>query len=162
MVSEQLAQAIHLRATGHYPEARQLLDSLYEANPEDPEVNYQLAWLCDVQEQESEAVPYYERAIANGLTGADLRGALLGLGSTYRCLGKIDKAITTLTIGLTAFPNAGEFPVFLAMALHNAGRHSEAMIWLLAVIADTSDDDGIQRYRKAIRFYHDKLDKVWK
>ena len=35
----------------------------------DAEVLYQCAWIHDVMGLETEAVPYYEQAIANGLDG---------------------------------------------------------------------------------------------
>jgi tetratricopeptide (TPR) repeat protein len=120
-----------------------------------------MAWLCDTQGKESEAVPYYERAIAQGLAGEDLRGAMLGLGSTYRCLGQYDRAVDMLRAGIERFPEAGEFAVFLAMALYNTGQHTEAMSLLLSTLVQSTHDDGIGAYRNAILFYHDKLDQTW-
>ena len=48
---------------------------------------------------ETEAVPYYEQAIANGLDGESLCGAYIGLGSIslYR---EYEKAITVLEAGV--------------------------------------------------------------
>jgi len=161
MTNQPLQQAIQYREQKNYPAAHQILEKLYAENPTDPVINYQLAWLHDVQGLERQAVPFYETAIENGLSVDDLKGALLGLGSTYRCLGDYDQAVTMLRKGIAAFPDAGEFPVFLAMALHNLGQHAEAMALLLKVAAETSEDVGIKSYQKAILFYHDKLDQVW-
>ncbi len=161
MITERLAQAIEYRQAQLFDEAHAILIDLYTAHPLNPQVNYQLAWLHDAQGKEREAVPFYVAAIQNGLMGDDLKGALLGLGSTYRCIGAYDKAIDTLRNGMKQFPDAGQFPVFLAMALYNVGQHAEAMALLLRTLAHTSMDAGIQRYQNAILFYHDKLDERW-
>ncbi len=161
MMNDKLAQAIEHRTAKRYDEAKVLFAALYAANPDDPLLNYHYAWLHDSMGEEGAAVPFYERAIAGGLQDADLRGAMLGLGSTYRTLGEYQKSADMLRRGMFRFPEAGEFPVFLAMALYNTGEHAEAMELLLKVIADTADDDGIQNFGRAILFYSDKLDEVW-
>jgi hypothetical protein len=51
--------------------------------------------------------------------------------------------------------------VFLAMALHNTGAHAQAFERLLRALAETSADASIQRYKRAILFYSDKLDQTW-
>lgn len=32
---------------------------------------------------------------------------------------------------------------------------------LLKIVAETSFDEGIRKYKRAIEFYSDKLDEVW-
>jgi tetratricopeptide (TPR) repeat protein len=124
-------------------------------------VNYHYAWTNDKMGRETAAVPYYVAAIENGLSGDDLRGALLGLGSTYRTIGQYDNAVATLQRGMETFPTAPEFPVFLAMALYNTGQAKEGMQMLLKVLAEYNEHPSIQRFRKAIEFYAEDLDKVW-
>lgn len=51
--------------------------------------------------------------------------------------------------------------VFYAMILYNLKEYSKAMEILLTNLAQTSLDENIKRYRKAIDFYSDKLDEVW-
>jgi tetratricopeptide (TPR) repeat protein len=160
-MEDQLALAIRLRQDGRVEESRELLLKLVAAHPDDPVVNYQCAWSHDTLGLEREAVPFYERAIAGGLLGADLAGALLGLGSTYRCLGQYQLAIDALRRGIAEFPNDRSFEVFLAMALYNAGQHAEAAERLLRALAETTADDSIRRYQRAILFYADKLDQTW-
>ena len=143
-MQDKLNQAIEHRTAKRFDEAKALFAELYAEHPDDPQVNYHYAWLHDSLGEEGAAVPFYERAIAGGLPDADLRGAMLGLGSTYRTLGEYTKSVDLLRRGMFRFPEAGEFPVFLAMALYNTGEHAEAMELLLKVIADTADDDGIQ------------------
>jgi tetratricopeptide (TPR) repeat protein len=160
-MDEQLALAIEHRRAERYTEAEAILTELRAAYPTSGVVYYQSAWLMDTQGKERAAVPYYEQAIALGLPPDDLRGALLGLGSTYRSLGEYAKAADVLRRGMTEFPHGQEFATFLAMALYNLGEHAEAMELLLRVAAETSTNDGVQKYKRAILFYADKLDEVW-
>jgi tetratricopeptide (TPR) repeat protein len=110
---------------------------------------------------EREAVPYYERALAAGLTGEDRRGALLGLGSTYRALGRYDEALATLAEGAVAFPDDRGMRAFLALALHNAGRGAAAVSALLTMLLDTTSDPAITAYEGALREYAADPDRVW-
>ena len=158
---EKLASAVHLREIGKHQEARQLLLELYNEFPNDPQINYQSAWIHDLLGLEREAVPFYEKAIQAGLNGDDLKSALLGLGSTYRCIGEYQKSIATFQQALRLFPNSREFNVFLAMADYNIGEHAKAMELLLSSLVNTSNDEGVLRYGRAIRFYSDKLDQTW-
>ena len=158
---EKLASAINLRKSERHEEAREVLLTLYSEFPEDPDVNYQCAWIHDLLGLEREAIPFYERAIETGLNGDDLKSALLGMGSTYRCIGEYQKSIETFQRALILFPGSHEFNVFLAMAYYNIGKHSKAMELLLNSLADTSSDAGLIRYQRAIRFYSDKLNQTW-
>ena len=158
---EKLASAIKLRESEKHGEARQLLLELHSEFPEDPQINYQCAWIHDLLGLEREAIPFYEKAIQTGLSGDDLKSALLGMGSTYRCIGEYQKSIETFRQALSLFPDSHEFNVFLGMAYYNTGEYSKAMGLLLNSLADTSSHEGILRYQRAIRFYSDKLNQIW-
>lgn len=160
-LQEKLASAIKLRESGNHDEACQLLLKLHSEFPDDSQVNYQCAWVHDLLGLEHEAIPYYEKAIQAGLSGDDLKSAMLGMGSTYRCTGEYQKSIETFQHALTLFPDSQEFKVFLGMAYYNIREHSKAMELLLNSLTDTSSDEGILRYQRAIRFYSDKLDQTW-
>ncbi|MEU1020881.1 tetratricopeptide repeat protein [Streptomyces sp. NPDC005904] len=154
-----LAEAVGLREAGRKEEARDRLVALSSRFPQDVEVAYQTAWVHDTLGLEAEAVPYYERALAGaGLTEVDRRGALLGLGSTYRILGRYEEAVTTLSAAAAEFPDDGALKTFLAMALYNTGRTHDAMEMLLRLLAATSDDPDIAGYRPAIEEYAKDLD----
>ncbi|MFH8290386.1 tetratricopeptide repeat protein [Streptomyces sp. NPDC018059] len=149
-----LAEAVGLREAGRREEARERLVALSARWPQDAEVAYQTAWVHDTLGLEAEAVPYYERALAGeGLSDDDRRGALLGLGSTYRSLGRYEEAVTTLGDAATEFPDDGALKTFLAMALYNTGRTHDAMELLLTLLAATSRDPEIAGYRPAIEEY---------
>src|SRR5688572_29464765 len=161
-MQEKLEQAIEHRMAKRFDESRRLLEELYADHPNDALVNYHFAWLNDVQGDERAAIPFYERAVGIGLPREDLRRALLGMGSTYRCIGEYEKAIATLKRGAAEFPDSHEFTVFLAMALYNTGTHQEAVESLLKVIAQTSSDTYVQQYQRAILFYADgRLNETW-
>ena len=160
-LQEELASAIRLREAEHHQEARQLLIDIHSKYPQNPQVNYQCAWIHDLLGLEREAIPFYEEAVRQGLEGDDLKSALLGMGSTYRCIGEYQKSIDTFQRALSLFPDAHEFKVFLGMAYYNVGEHLKAMELLLSSLAETSSDLGIRRYQRAIRFYSNKLDQIW-
>ncbi|MFF3617073.1 tetratricopeptide repeat protein [Streptomyces sp. NPDC002580] len=154
-----LARAIRLREQGRAAEARERLSALAERHPQDAEVAYQTAWTHDVLGLEREAVPFYEQALSRpGLTEEDRHGAFLGLGSTYRVLGRHEESLRTLRRGLDEFPHDPALQAFLAMALYNNGEGREAVRTLLKVLTATSDDQRMQAYRPAIEHYADDLD----
>ncbi len=124
-MSDTLGRAIRLRKAGQLEEARDLLLKLLERYPEDPAVNYQCAWVHDRMGRELEAIPLYERAISRGLSGGDLEGATLSLGSSYRAVGQHAKAAEILRAGVALSPSNRAMQVFLAMALHDLGEHGK-------------------------------------
>lgn len=154
-------QAIEYRKAGQHDNAKELLSSLLRSNPKDPILNYQYAWTCDSNGDESEAVTYYETAIENGLAGEDRRGAMLGLGSTYRCLGRYDDALRMFDQAVSEFPQDRSFKVFRAIVYYNLGHSNKAVGELLIQLLETTNDSSISEYKKALTFYADKLDNTW-
>lgn len=154
---EPLAAITGARHGGQVAQVLRQLKELDAQHPNVAEINYQIAWTCDVLGREAEALPYYEKAVALGLPANELAGALLGLGSTLRNLGQLERSAEVLRSGQAQFPDNREFDVFLALTLHDLGQHAEATKLLLTVIADTSEDPGLTAYQRAIRFYAGKL-----
>ncbi|MEU6844582.1 tetratricopeptide repeat protein [Streptomyces sp. NPDC046716] len=156
-----LAQAVRLRESGRREEAREQLLALRARFPEDARVAFQTAWVHDVLGLEADAVPHYVDALAGaGLSAEDRRGAMLGLGSTYRTLGRHADAVATLSGATVEFPEDNALKTFLAMALYNVGRAHDGMRMLLTVLAATSADPDIVGYRPAIEYYARDLDAV--
>jgi tetratricopeptide (TPR) repeat protein len=149
------------RRSGDLESARQLALVLAAEHPRDAELQYQAACVHDQLGREAEAVPFYEAALALGLPDESLRGAYLGLGSTFRTLGQYRQAEATLQAGLAHFPDAAELKTFLAMTLHNLGQSRQAVELLLTVVADTSADAHVAAYRDAIRFYARDIERTW-
>lgn len=158
----QIEKAIQLRKDNKPDQALALLEELLKANPNDPIINYQLAWTCDFMGKESEAAPYYEKAIANGLAGSDRQRAMLGLGSTYRCLGEYEKSLNVFNQAVLEFPEDRSFKVFRALTLYNLSKAEESVSELLVQLLDTTNDPNIKLFEKALRFYSDKLNETWK
>ena len=151
-----------LRGESRHEEAQALAVQLAAADPQDAELQFEAACVHDYLGLEAAAVPYYVAALKCGQLGAALRReALLGLGSTYRTLGRYAEAEATLRQGRAEFPEARELQVFLAMAMHNLGKGKDAVELLLRIVAATSSDPDIQTYRRAIQLYAEDVDKVW-
>ncbi|MES3037642.1 MAG: tetratricopeptide repeat protein [Bdellovibrionota bacterium] len=160
-MKEDLQRAIALRKDGHSGEALVILSVLLQNHPEDPTLNYQTAWTYDSLGKEREAVPFYEKALAIGLSSEDRKGALLGLGSTCRCLGQYQKSSDVFSRAIKEFPEDRSFKVFNAITLYNLNQSREAVSQLLIELIETTSDPSIKKYEKALRFYSDKLDQTW-
>ncbi|CAK7086224.1 tetratricopeptide repeat protein [uncultured Tissierella sp.] len=158
---KKLETAIRLREERKLKESNEILINLVKEYPNDAMVNYQCAWSFDVLGLEINAVPYYEKAILIGLDDEDLQSAFLGLGSTYRTLGQYEKSKEVFEKALFKFPENRAIKVFYAMTLYNLKEHSKAMEILLCNLTQTSLDGNIKKYKKAIEFYSDKLDRIW-
>ena len=156
-----ISKAIKLRAEGKLAESNELLTAMAQDDPKSAEINYQCAWSFDVLGKEAEAVPYYEKALQLGLNEEDALGAFIGLGSTYRTLGRYKKSKSVFESGLARFPENNALKTFYAMTLYNVEEHSQAMEIILTLLVETSNDPDILSYKKALGFYADKLDKTW-
>lgn len=154
-------QVLSLRRAGKHEEARELAVSLAAQFPRDAELQYQAACVHDFLGREAQAVPFYLASMSGELPVEHLRGAYLGLGSTYRTLGQYQQAERTLREGLGRFPDAAELKAFLAMALYNLGQSKQAVELLLTVLAQSSGDAHIQDYREAILFYAQDIERLW-
>lgn len=153
-----LKKAIQLRNEKKFAQSRDILLSLTKYT-QTPEVLYQCACTHDAMGMETEAVPYYEKAIELGLEGESLRGAYIGLGSTYRCIGEYNKAIATLEAGIKCYPDDDAMKVFLSIVKYNVQSHEEAMKLLLDVAVKT---ENVKKYEKAITFYKEHLNEIFK
>ncbi len=158
---DQLRTAIQLRDKGQKEASCAMLLRLCSLEPKNPEYLYHCAWTHDGMGLEREAVSFYERAIASGLSGENLTGALLGLGSTLRGLGQYAKAVKVLERGIKNSPGNQAMRVFHAMALYNTGQMKPAVETLLKLLATTTLDKDIQSFTRAILFYAEDLDRTW-
>lgn len=159
--SKKIQQAVGFRKNQEPEKALEALLPLFAEGTFDPDVNYQIAWTYDSMGKESEAVPYYETALSNGLK-EDREGAYLGLGSTYRCLGEYEKSAKIFERACAEFPDNRALKVFQALTLYNLSRMDACADILLTQLLDTTKDDNIKKYDGALRFYKDKLSQKWK
>ena len=151
-----------LRREGKHAEALDLALSLLATDPSNAELQLEAASIHDFLGREAAAVPYYLNAMAGNLGAAQLLDAYVGLGSTYRTLGRYEDSEKILLEGRACFPTAKEIQVFLAMAQHNLGKTKEAFESLLGLLAETSCDDGIREYRRALALYAQDIAKTWR
>lgn len=158
---ERLARAVELRERGEDEQARQLLLELRSEFPDDAQIAVQTAWVHDSLGLEEEAVEHYRAALAGELTDDELRAAFLGLGSTYRALGRDAESDETFRQGIERFPDFGALRAFHAMTLYNLGRPREAVRELLVLLLATSSDPSIERYRRSLTAYTEDLDRSW-
>ena len=154
---EELDAIVGARAHGQAGEILPRLQKLDERHPNVAEINYQLAWTCDVLDRAGDALPYYEKAVALGLPPNELSGALIGLGSTLRTLGLLDRSAEVLRSGQVQFPHNPEFAAFLAITLHQQGKPADALRLVLDTLCATTDDPGLTAYQRAIRHAAAKL-----
>jgi tetratricopeptide (TPR) repeat protein len=157
----KLAEAIALRKNNKLEAAVSILKTLLQSHPSDPDINYQMAWACDLMGKESEAIPYYEKAIGNGLI-EDRLGAMLGLGSSYRCLGDYENSLRIFDQAISEFPQDRALKVFRALTLFNLGETEKSVGQILVQLLDTTSDVSIKSYERALRFYSDKLRETWR
>ena len=160
---DRLARAIQLRENGELEDARRLLLELRAERPDDARIALQTAWVHDSMGFEEEAVEHYRAAFAGEgeLTDEELRGGLLGLGSTYRALGRAEESDRTLREAIERFPEFRPLRVFHALTLYSLGASRDAVRELVEVLLDATDDPHILRYRRALTAYADDLDRSW-
>lgn len=122
---------------------------LAEAYPgDDGRAAFELAGMYDSQGFEHEAEREYERALELGLPAEQHAQLAVQYGSTLRNTGRLDDAIAVLEAAPT-HPSTGSAPrVFLALALHSAGRHDEALRVVVEAVEPT-----LPRYNRSVRAY---------
>lgn len=154
---DELDAIVGARAHGQAEEILPRLQKLDARHPNVAEISYQLAWTCDVLDRAADALPYYEKAVALGLPPNELSGALIGLGSTLRSLGQLERSAEVLRSGQVQFPDNPEFAAFLALTLHQQGKAADALRLALDTLCTTTDDPGLTAYQRAIRHASAKL-----
>lgn len=108
------------------------------------------------------AIPLYQSALKQGLTGIRRRRACIQLASSLRNLGRSEESVELLSAELDATPDELNAAVsgFLALALADLGREREAL-----AISLTALSSYLPRYNQSLaRYAHhltasDELDK---
>lgn len=157
-----LAPLRALRARGKLEEARVAAVALAAQHADDAELQHFTACVHDALGLEAQALPYYRACLSNpALSDASRTEAYVGLGSSLRCLGRYAEARDVLIEGLEHAPAHAAMRTFLAMTHHNLGDHKAAVEDLLALLAQTSNEESIRDYAKAIAFYAEDVDRRW-
>ena len=122
-----------------------------ERPADDPRALYELASAHDFVGREAEAVPLYRAAIDGGLGPEHRPLAVIQLASSLRNVGEAAEAVALLE----AMPDDAHGPgrdAFLALALHDAGRPTEALAVALRRLAPT-----LPEYGRAVAAYAEEL-----
>lgn len=120
-------------AAGDAPEESTVaaIDALVaERSPGDPAALFEAAGARDFAGREAEAEPLYRAALAGGLADPQRAQAVIQLASTLRNLGRAGESAELLLEQLSAHPEhelSDAVRAFLALALHDLGRHDEAV-----------------------------------
>lgn len=130
---------------------------LYEANPENARVLYELGGAYDTAGEEATALGFYERAMEKGLAGDIRRRCYLQYGSTLRNLGKLDDSRDVFARARNEFPESVALGAFESLTLHAAGQANTALASLLRLLADHVDAPELDRYKPAMRGNADYL-----
>ena len=155
---EELAAIVEARTYGQLAATLPRLVALDARHPHVAEINYQIAWTCDVLGRPAEALPRYEKSVALGLPPNQLSGALLGLGATLAALGRLEQSAEVLRSGRSQFPEQREFDAFLALTLQRQGRSADAVRLLVDTLCATTDDPGLTACQRALRHAAAQLD----
>ena len=121
-------------------------ERLLAEHPDHQVLVLEVAGAYDTAGREDEAAVQYERAMALGLEGDDLRRCLCQYGSTLRWLGRLDESVAVLEGARARFPQSDSVRVFLALTLAEAGRTDAAVAQLLTVITDHPEVTDLGRY----------------
>lgn len=154
----QLEQVRALRATERFDDYVAEALALAAAHPDAVAAQLEAAYACDRYGEESDAIGYYDAAWKLGVPSAERRKFLVGYGSTLRNVGRIAESIERLQAAADEMPDFAAFPAFLALSLHSAGRHDEALVAALdAVLLTNAATDTLAGYDRALRYYRDEL-----
>ena len=127
------------------------MQDLATAAPHPALAEFEVGSAFDSGGNEVEADVHYVAATTAGLSTVDSNRAaqmVVQHASTLRNLGRINEAIAMLR-DAPAHPATGAAPkVFLALALHSAGRSDEALRVAIEAVEPT-----LPRYRRSVRAY---------
>lgn len=120
-------------------------------------MRFEFGGSLDAAGYEAEAIPEYRRAIELGLSGDDVPRVLQQLGSSLRNVGEHGEAVRILSEGRERFPGHAPLRFFLALALHDAGRHREAISEALGLAFSGPESNEMAEYGGVMRRYLDSL-----
>ncbi|PRY48618.1 cyanophycin synthetase [Knoellia remsis] len=131
---------------------------LYAAHPGDARIAYEYAGTFDSAGEEARAVGLYREALDAGLREPHRHRAVIQLASSLRNVGEHDEALRLLDELAVDRPDSVGIAGFRALALHSAGRTTEALSSLLGIVAKASTDEDVARYRRSLTAYAEELD----
>jgi predicted Zn-dependent protease len=147
-----------LRAMGREADYLDAAVALAGAHPDAVGAQIEAAYACDRFGREADAIGYYDAAWTLGVPDQARRTFLVGYGSTLRNVGRAGESVGVLRRAVAEYPEFAPLPAFLALSLHSAGRHAEALATALdAVIRLGHEAGALDGYDRALREYRDQL-----
>jgi tetratricopeptide (TPR) repeat protein len=157
-VTARLQQVRELRTSERFDAYVAAARALAAAEPTAVEAQLEAAYACDRYGEESDAITYYDAAWRLGVPAADRKKFLLGYGSTLRNVGRLDESIERFRAAAEEMPDFPAYRAFLALSLHSAGRHDEAIVAAFdAVLQMNEATNALDGYQRALRHYRDEI-----
>lgn len=160
-IKKTISKAKELRRADELDESQELLLSLLDEYPNDPQVLFEVGGAYDVLDEARIALSYYQKAIDAGLEGDSLEECLVCIGVCQRGLGEMSTAVATLEKAVAQFPDNNSSRVFLALAYYSDGQDDKAVQLLLDLLITTTQDPEILEFAGVFDYYKDNLDEVW-
>ena len=154
-------EVIELRSKKEYIKAKEKMENILSKDPNNAYYNYQMAWCLDNLGLEHEAIHYYHKSINNNLELIYLKDAYIGLGSTYRSIGKYKEAEHILYEGLTKYDDSPVLKIFLAITQYNMNNNQKSVSLLIDTLLTNVENTEIHEYKNALKFYNENLDKIF-
>ncbi|MBO1218079.1 tetratricopeptide repeat protein [Mammaliicoccus sciuri] len=161
MMTNTIDEVIELRSKKEYIKAKEKMEDILSKDPNNAYYNYQMAWCLDNLGLEHEAIHYYHKSINNNLELIYLKDAYIGLGSTYRSIGKFKEAEHILNEGLTKFDDSPVLKIFLAITQYNMNNNQKSVSLLIDTLLTNVENTEIHEYKNALKFYNENLDKIF-
>ena len=134
--------------------------ALHQRFPNDGRVLYELAGTYDSAGRETEALGWYEQALATRIDEPYRHRALLQQASTLRQLGRLDESLAILD-GLAAdYPDNVAVVLFRALTLHDLGRDTEALRATASQLVASSAEPDVQRYLRSLRRFTSQIGSI--
>jgi tetratricopeptide (TPR) repeat protein len=130
-------------------------DLVIERGREDAAALFEAGSVRDYLGRETEAEPFYRKALELGLDEPRHAQALIQLASTLRNLGRPEESVALLRGWIVRHPEhplADSGRAFLALALLSAGHEREAALVALRTLAPT-----LPQYASAVAEYAEEL-----
>ena len=121
----------------------------------DAEALFEWASIHDSVGRERDAVTGYRAALDAGLQRPYRAQALIQLASSLRNIGSIAEAIRLLESAEADESVGDSAQAFLALALHDSGRHADALRVALTALAPT-----LPQYRRSVLAYAEALERT--
>lgn len=126
------------------------------SNPGDVHAQIAAAYACDRQGDEADAIRFYDAAWRLGVPEEERRRFLVGYGSTLRNVGRYSESIDLLRRAIAGSPHYVPYLAFLALSLHSAGEHAEAVAVALTALLEAAPE-ALDGYDRALAEYRDML-----